>query len=119
MSMTKEQVLAVLASAAESLRAEIEARRAGELPRRIERDLREVDELDQARAAIASWPEPATWQPIETAPKDGARLLVADPPNTGAYIAHYWDGWWIEGRKRSDLYPSNPAHWMSLPEPPQ
>lgn len=70
------------------------------------------------------------WQPIETAPKDGTRILIFDNgcisiANWHEQIDNYnhapFDGWLI-------FYPDdafytqvseNPTHWMPLPEPPK
>ena len=65
----------------------------------------------------------AKWQPIETAPKTGARiLLAADSPFGKKQVAYghwyklgpYWayDGYQFGNPK------SQPTHWMPLPEPP-
>jgi hypothetical protein len=56
------------------------------------------------------------WQPIETAPKDGTRVLIYEP-NTeeggSVLLGKYEDGQW------HDLdFNRNPTHWMPLPEPP-
>lgn len=72
------------------------------------------------------------WQPIETAPKDGTRILVAG--NGRVDIAHwekdvsevlvaaypnpYWQecdnsSWFLLGEKWFE-----PTHWMALPNPP-
>ena len=81
------------------------------------------------------------WQPIETAPKDGTRVLLArfidcakyrHLPRTGwikvgRWVGHYLDGYenkWREnsvpevpiGSERIGLCPT---HWMPLPEPPK
>jgi len=62
------------------------------------------------------------WQPIETAPRDGAFVLAFGEHN-GALadcsiaIIQWWDdagGWFSDGRE----YTFSPTHWMPLPEPP-
>ena len=64
--------------------------------------------------------EKMEWQPIETAPKDGAEALVWGPKQDCAYLAVWNDGWWVV-----DVHPdpwtellSSPTHWMPLPAPP-
>jgi hypothetical protein len=61
------------------------------------------------------------WQPIETAPKDGTKVLfwssgTGDWPICGRWVDP--DGadfsWW--GMDKSAL--GNPTHWMPLPAPP-
>ena len=58
------------------------------------------------------------WQPIETAPKDGTRVLVCD---TDVWIAcaRYWpcNSYWIEDAA-SGLKLNEPTHWMPAPPPP-
>lgn len=59
----------------------------------------------------------SAWRPIETAPKDGARVLCFAPAIHG-YRAHmrtdaYEDGWW--NCPRAHPY----THWQPLPEPPE
>jgi hypothetical protein len=76
----------------------------------------------------------AEWQPIETAPKDGRFVLVADPrldqpvtigayykadrdEQTGRFSAGSWDGWLsMDGDHLASI--SHPTHWMPLPDPP-
>lgn len=68
-----------------------------------------------------------TWQPIETAPKSGKRILLAEagsvyegawaaiePAEAGWVWSHQIEDWQI---RESGF--SNPTHWMPLPEPPQ
>ncbi len=73
----------------------------------------------------------SAWQPIETAPKDGTRIMVAS--EHGAWIAEYlpvyesgyrpdspWNSvmlnhWHIPQHLRH----IKPTHWMPLPEPPK
>ena len=57
------------------------------------------------------------WQPIETAPKDGTRVLVHEP-GMEPEIAHWSGGvWWI-GQSDDFQFPGGITHWMPLPEPP-
>lgn len=58
------------------------------------------------------------WQPIETAPKDGTRVLTAKvggPVGMSFWLTSsekWWDG--LSGHSRN----SPPTHWMPLPHPP-
>ena len=73
------------------------------------------------------WP---AWLPIETAPKDGTRVLLTgwweDDPTSG----HRWtcDGFWDdlteEWFEHPDRVPTDgalvpPTHWLPLPPPPE
>jgi hypothetical protein len=73
---------------------------------------------DQHRAFIKSVDDEikkqsAMWQPIETAPGDGSRILICT--ESGHVLIAGWavklnvSGWWND----------NPTHWMPLPEPPE
>lgn len=65
------------------------------------------------------------WQSIETAPKDGAMILVWD----GIRIeTAYWEdksvwvargGAWVNEVNRSDTIEIKATHWMPLPEAPK
>lgn len=59
---------------------------------------------------------PATWFPIETAPKDGTDVLVWDK----AFVIAYYETHIPPPRWRStdEMIPLEPTHWMPLPEPP-
>lgn len=59
------------------------------------------------------------WQPIETAPKDGTCVLVADT-NVWMAVARFWPGnsYWIEDAA-SGMRLNDPTHWLPLPEPPK
>lgn len=75
-----------------------------------------------------------TWQPIDTAPKDGTIVLVyglwageigGKDKTPGRYIANWvpssdYQGyhWLVDG---TDAYAAwvKATHWMPLPEPPQ
>jgi hypothetical protein len=56
------------------------------------------------------------WQPIESAPKDGTRVLGYFPDLESGYH----DTVWIDRLKTwvSRAYPAAPSHWMPLPPPP-
>jgi hypothetical protein len=65
----------------------------------------------------------ATWQPIETAPKDGERIMLADVSDgyvsSGFYDQSVWNHGWVTACDRSDADTIDPTHWMPLPEPPK
>ena len=59
------------------------------------------------------------WQPIETAPKDGTRVLLFFP----GFVIPVWVGDWHEGWRpeygvRTPPIEDDPTHWMPLPAPP-
>ena len=60
----------------------------------------------------------ATWQPIETAPKDGTYVLLYEPRDddhaieVGFYECETWYG-------MDHIYSIYPTHWMPLPKPPE
>jgi hypothetical protein len=70
-----------------------------------------------------------TWQPIETAPKDGTPVLAWDPQGEQCCEAffiqaeHPWSlsaGWYSNhGRNNDNPYGFWPSHWQPLPLPPQ
>ena len=62
------------------------------------------------------------WQPIETAPKDGTRIIVCRK-STNKYIPMVGEDRWGEfggahcwARSNSE---TEPTHWMPLPQPPE
>lgn len=77
------------------------------------------------------------WRPIETAPKDGTRILVYVPDSENV-LSVYWDGEfdfrcddngkteysgaWTDDAVESFAYEEkasyNPTYWMPLPQPP-
>lgn len=63
------------------------------------------------------------WQPIDTAPKDGTRILVWPYWSDGIPAAVQWrtmkrvPGRWEVGFGHYAIN-ANPTHWMQLPEPP-
>ena len=61
------------------------------------------------------------WRPIETAPRDGTKVLLCEADQPTEIVL----GWWLQNAWRDygdigcggfDDY--NPTHWMPLPEPP-
>ena len=54
------------------------------------------------------------WQPIETAPRDGRRLILLYGPSRFPQVA-YSNTWWTAGFSAEN----KPTHWMPLPKPPE
>ena len=55
-----------------------------------------------------------TWQPIETAPKDG-RFILAWSDYDCTFIGIFNGTWWIDDHDNI----CRPTHWMPLPAPPE
>lgn len=53
------------------------------------------------------------WKPIETAPKDGRRLILILTPSKFPQIA-YSNTWWTAG-----FSVEKPTHWMPIPDLPE
>lgn len=76
------------------------------------------------RVGIRELSEP-TWQPIETAPKDGETYLIYDRL-LGVLFMHWYDGdgddeeagWCVQDFVGDYIIESEPTHWMPLPPPP-
>ena len=74
-------------------------------------------------SAIAALQQPSGWQPIETAPRDGTRILLCS--QGGAVWMGHWVG--VSGVHRINgwtRYNSvdidwSPHYWMPLPNPPE
>lgn len=61
------------------------------------------------------------WQPIETAPRDGRKLLGYDPTILGHCIAYWYRmGWHAEAESQDGMgYDNIPlTHWQPLTLPP-
>lgn len=63
------------------------------------------------------------WQPIETAPKDGTRILLGRGDRV--WLDEWWKGIGISGwaslvawEQAGGSYSLPPTHWMPLPDPP-
>ena len=62
------------------------------------------------------------WNPIETAPKDGTRVLGAIDCGSGAKVVYEVAFYPIDGEWRRPVPATDvlfPTHWMPLPEPPK
>jgi len=68
-----------------------------------------------------------SWQPIETAPKDGTRVWLYCPEDEPTQVVGEWiegDGyalWAYVDACMRDVVPEGPSptHWMPLPEGPK
>lgn len=65
-----------------------------------------------------------SWQPIDTAPKDGTEILVYGPASwrwktyaPGRHVAWFAGNAW-QGRDADNDAGLHPTHWQALPEPP-
>lgn len=58
------------------------------------------------------------WQPIETAPRDGAFILVWGPGYTSPVIRMWHDASWDDGDFFSGIPADEYTHWQPLPDPP-
>lgn len=61
----------------------------------------------------------AKWNPIETAPEDGTKVLLiatiySTPPKPVMVVGWYSRGWWTYANATL----SHVSHWMPLPEKP-
>lgn len=61
--------------------------------------------------------EANTWQPIETAPKDGTAILLLIP-DVGWIEGWYFSNTKDDGWETCIGFIGEPTHWFSLPEPP-
>jgi len=98
-----------------------------------------LDEFDHERVdtsllreAAAALETMGAWQPIETAPKDGTMILLANDKLLCAGFFHRGkedEFWWPIGcsaferdteiwEDREQLVMMEPTHWMSLTKPP-
>jgi hypothetical protein len=69
---------------------------------------------DELSAALAASPPGDAWLPIESAPKDGTRILAAT--DSGYLLILQWcvEGYWRCSKDREWM----PAKWQPLPAPP-
>jgi len=53
------------------------------------------------------------WQPMDSAPRDGSRILVCDQYGVPVFVV-WCDGW----RCQRDLPQWEPSYWLPLPQAP-
>lgn len=82
-------------------------------------DAKRADHLDselRRLAARLSGMAAETWQPIETAPKNGVLVLLSRPTSVRPYTgAHDPINGWLDACGAS----RDPSHWMPLPAAPE
>ena len=61
---------------------------------------------------------PSSWQPMETAPRDGTSILIWDSSGKCMVFGHWYDEWndWQNDQNLCEI--PNPSHWMPLPPAP-
>ena len=70
------------------------------------------ERVQAVRKALAEPEHPMTgWQPIETAPKDGRKLILLLTPSMFPQVA-YSNSWWRSGFSIE----TKPTHWMDIPD---
>jgi hypothetical protein len=88
-------------------------------------------DTDEARGRVLDVDLGHGWSPIETAPKDGTRILVAIDEDME--VAHWelyrddgedhegeeGDGYWSNAMQEAVWNGEQPEFWMPLPKPPQ
>lgn len=78
--------------------------------------------LSELAAALRHAPAPQTWEPIETAPKDGEMLLFMEWVSKTSPVVGSRDqdgrGWHINGLGWFSSEERMPTHWQPLPLPP-
>lgn len=76
---------------------------------------------DRSFKAIASAHKLQAWQPIETAPKDGTRIMAIDGRHLVAVAK--WVSYTVDGEERGGWLGmpgiEPPTFWMPLPAPPK
>lgn len=92
----------------------------------------EIDHWVDDNGEWVKFAELQAWQPIETAPRDGTKILVftaIGDVEIGQWCTTEWDRYELHDADRNlytrrvdihEFWNNNfPTHWMPLPEPPQ
>lgn len=74
--------------------------------------------VDQSAARIAELQSLTAWRPIDTAPRDGTRVLLYVPD--WHFASKYQEGFWSGSYWESfDGTSCAPTHWLPLPAAPE
>lgn len=74
--------------------------------------------LQRLLTACTALLEGRGWMPIETAPKDGTRVLAHRPGWADSIGVAWWSQTWGEWCSVPGTYRWTPSHWQPLPSPP-
>lgn len=84
--------------------------------------VQEIADAILAAVAAERAARDAKWRPIETAPKDGTKVLLINRARNMAVGLWQQEAWYLIGNAGSpNSFFNNhfgPTHWMSLPPPP-
>lgn len=75
-----------------------------------------VDRFKDESELRATVPPSVGWNPMETAPKDGRRVLAWCSEWTGPMSVQYYGDYW--STEYGVLYKYQPTHWVPMPAPP-
>ena len=91
--------------------------------RRLERERDEWKAVASKQAAMHDQAErerdearEPKWQPIETAPKDGTKIIVFE---SGQIMQVAWGGVFGDTWQGFSFFVEYPTHWQPLPTPPE
>ncbi len=72
------------------------------------------------------------WQPIETAPRDGSKVILGHPEHKAVigvwHQGYSWESlfpdgnpvfYWAKDHEDTSGFDFEPTHWMPLPDPPK
>jgi len=94
---------------------------------------KEIGSDEAIEQAAAAWNQRSTWQPIETEPRDGTKVLAWDGSEMQigwTITIHHEPGvrlkpgaqnphtFWVYTDEELHYYDFEPTHWQPLPSPP-